>query len=83
LKARLKIAKKVFSLDIGVEPSFRVLDIQAYACGSKLCLALIASENPNFAIDLNMSIARSAAGGDAYPRRTGSPDAASSAETVI
>ena len=40
--------KKVFSSDIGVEPSSQVLDILKYACGLSLGLALISPENPNF-----------------------------------
>ena len=40
--------KKVFSPDIGVEPSYQVLDILEYACGLILGLALISTENPNF-----------------------------------
>ena len=40
--------KKVFSSDIGVEPSSQVLDILKYACGLILGLALISTENPNF-----------------------------------
>jgi len=40
--------KKVFSSDIGVEPSSQVLDILEYACGMILGLALISTENPNF-----------------------------------
>ena len=42
--------KKVFSSDIGVEPSYQVLDILEYACGLILGLALILNENPNFEI---------------------------------
>jgi hypothetical protein len=42
--------KKVFSPDIGVEPSSQVLDILKYACGLTLDLALISTENPNFEI---------------------------------
>jgi hypothetical protein len=42
--------KKVFSADIGVEPSSQVLDILEYACGLILGLALISTENPNFEI---------------------------------
>jgi len=42
--------KKVFSSDIGVEPSYQVLDILEYACGLLLGLALISTENPNFEI---------------------------------
>jgi hypothetical protein len=45
--------KKVFSLDIGVEPSNQVLDILEYACGLILGLALISTENPNFEIASN------------------------------
>jgi len=40
--------KKVFSSDIGVEPSSQVLDILEYACGLILGLVLISIENPNF-----------------------------------
>jgi hypothetical protein len=40
--------KKVFSADIGVEPSSQVLDILEYACGLILGLALTSIENPNF-----------------------------------
>jgi len=40
--------KKVFSPDIGVEPSYQVLDILEYACGLILGLALISTENSNF-----------------------------------
>ncbi len=40
--------KKVFSSDIGVEPSSQVLDILEYACGLILGLVLISTENPNF-----------------------------------
>jgi hypothetical protein len=40
--------KKVFSSDIGVEPSYQVLDMLEYACGLILGLALIPTENPNF-----------------------------------
>jgi hypothetical protein len=39
---------KVFSPDIGVEPSTQVLDILKYACGLTLGFALISTENPNF-----------------------------------
>jgi hypothetical protein len=42
--------KKVFSIDIGVEPSYQVLDILEYACGLIFGLALISTENPNFEI---------------------------------
>ena len=42
--------KVVFSFDIGVEPSYQVLDILEYACGLILGLALISNENPNFEI---------------------------------
>jgi hypothetical protein len=42
--------KKVFSPDIGVEPSPQVLDILEYACGLSLGFALISYENPNFEI---------------------------------
>jgi hypothetical protein len=42
--------KKVFSPDIGVEPSYQVLDILEYACGLILGLVLISTENPNFEI---------------------------------
>jgi hypothetical protein len=42
--------KKVFSTDIGVEPSSQVLDILEYACGLILGLALISAKNPNFEI---------------------------------
>jgi hypothetical protein len=45
--------KKVFSSDIGVEPSSQVLDILKYACGLILGLALISTENPNFEIASN------------------------------
>jgi hypothetical protein len=45
--------KKVFSPDIGVEPSSQVLDILKYACGLSLGLALIANENPFFEIASN------------------------------
>jgi len=45
--------KKVFSLDIGVEPSSQILDILEYACGLILGLALISNENPNFEIASN------------------------------
>jgi hypothetical protein len=40
--------KKVFSPDIGVEPSPQVLDIIEYACGLSIGFALISNENPNF-----------------------------------
>jgi hypothetical protein len=40
--------KKVFSPNIGVEPSSQVLDILEYACGLILGLVLISTENPNF-----------------------------------
>jgi hypothetical protein len=48
--------KKVFSSDIGVEPSSQLLDILEYACGLILGLAFlsrrslreISAENPNF-----------------------------------
>jgi hypothetical protein len=40
--------KKVFSSDIGVEPSSQILDILEYACGLILGRALISTENPNF-----------------------------------
>jgi hypothetical protein len=40
--------KKVFSPNIGVEPSSQFLDILEYACGLSLGLALILNENPNF-----------------------------------
>jgi hypothetical protein len=46
--------KKVFSSDIGVEPSSQVLDILEYACGLILSLALISTENPNFEITSNI-----------------------------
>jgi dTMP kinase len=42
--------KKVFSPDIGVDPSPQVLNILKYACGLSLGLALISNENPNFEI---------------------------------
>ena len=42
--------KKVFSPDIGVEPSSQVLDILEYADGLILGLALISTENPTFKI---------------------------------
>ncbi len=42
--------KKVFSPDIGVEPSSQVLDILEYACGLILGLVLISTENPNFEV---------------------------------
>jgi hypothetical protein len=42
--------KKVFSSDIGVEPSSQVLDILEYASGLILGLVLISTENPNFEI---------------------------------
>ena len=42
--------KKVFSPDIGVEPSSQVLDILEYACGLILGLALISTENSNFEV---------------------------------
>jgi len=45
--------KKVFSPDIGVEPSPQVLDILKYACGLSLGFALISNENPNFEIASN------------------------------
>jgi hypothetical protein len=45
--------KKVFSPDIGVEPSSQVLDILEYACGLILGLVLISNENPNFEIASN------------------------------
>jgi len=35
--------KKVFSPDIGVEPSSQVLDILEYACGLNLGFALISN----------------------------------------
>jgi hypothetical protein len=40
--------KKVFSSDIGVEPSSQSLDTLEYACGLILGPALISNENPNF-----------------------------------
>ncbi|MCG6972098.1 MAG: hypothetical protein LJE66_03025 [Desulfobacterales bacterium] len=48
--------KVVFSFDIGVEPSYQVLDILEYACGLILGLAYLArrswreisNEDPNF-----------------------------------
>jgi len=42
--------KKVFSPDIGVEPSSQVLDIFEYASGLILGLVLISTEKPNFEI---------------------------------
>ena len=42
--------KKVFSPELGVEPSSQVLDILQYACGLRLDLALSSDENPNFEI---------------------------------
>ena len=42
--------KKVFSPELGVEPSSQVLDILEYACGLRLGLALISDKNPNFEI---------------------------------
>ena len=42
--------KKVFSSDIGVEPSYHVLDILEYDCRLILGLVLISTENPNFEI---------------------------------
>jgi hypothetical protein len=42
--------KRVFSPDIGVKPSFQVLDILQYICGLILGLVLISTENPNFEI---------------------------------
>jgi len=40
--------KKVFSPDIGVEPSSQVLNIPKYVCGLRLGFALISNENPFF-----------------------------------
>ena len=48
--------KKVFSPDIGVDPSPQVLDILKYACGLSLGFALISYENPNFEIASNLSL---------------------------
>jgi len=48
------LLKKVFSSDIGVEPSYQVLNILEYACGLILGLALISTENPNFEMTSNM-----------------------------
>jgi hypothetical protein len=48
--------KKVFSSDIGVEPSSQVLDIPEYACGLILDLALISNENPNFEMAFSVLI---------------------------
>jgi len=45
--------KKVFSPELGVEPSSRVLDILGHACGLRLGLALISDKNPNFEIASN------------------------------
>ena len=45
--------KKVFSSELGVEPSSQVLDILEYACGLRLGLALISDKNPNFEIASN------------------------------
>ena len=45
--------KKVFSPELGVEPSSQVLDILEYACGLRLGLALISDKNPNFEIASN------------------------------
>jgi hypothetical protein len=53
IRSYLKI---VFSSDIGVEPSYQVLDILEYACGLSLGLALVSTENPNF--DKSYSIKR-------------------------
>ena len=47
IRSYLKI---VFSSDIGVEPSYQVLDILEYASGLILGLVLISTENPNFEI---------------------------------
>jgi hypothetical protein len=41
---------KVFSPVIGVVPSLHVLDIREYAWGSRLRLALISNENPDFEV---------------------------------
>ena len=48
--------KKVFSSDIGVEPSSQILDILEYACGLILGFALISNENPNFETASNVTI---------------------------
>jgi len=48
--------KKVFSSDIGVEPSYQVLDILEYACVLILGLALISTENPNFEVAFSVNI---------------------------
>jgi hypothetical protein len=40
--------KKVFSSDIGVEPSSQAFDILEYICGLILGFALISTENLNF-----------------------------------
>jgi hypothetical protein len=45
--------KKVFSPDIGVEPSSQVLDILAYAGGLILGLVLFSTKNPNFEISFS------------------------------
>ena len=45
--------KKVFSPELGVEPSSQVLDILEYASGLRLGHALISDENPNFEIGSN------------------------------
>ena len=47
--------KKVFSSDIGVEPSLQVLGILQYACGLNFDLVLISTENPNFEMVSNYS----------------------------
>jgi hypothetical protein len=50
-KAILKLRshlKRVFSSDIGAEPSSQVLDILEYVCGLILGLVLISTEIPKF-----------------------------------
>ena len=49
--------KKVFWPNLGVEPSFQVLDIPEYACGLKLGLALILNQNPIFEMASTLKLA--------------------------
>ena len=48
--------KKVFSSNIGVEPSSQILDKLEYACGLILGFALISNENPNFEMASTVTI---------------------------
>jgi hypothetical protein len=48
--------KKIFSTDIGVEPSSQDLDMLEFGCGLRLGLVLISTENPNFEITSDITL---------------------------